>query len=205
MSEEIRRAANDPAEARSDIEQTRQRMSGTLDQIEAVILHKKEQLEDKKAEIKRQLDVGARIRSKPLQAAGIVLGAGFLVGLLTGGSSRKAVRAARRRGSKWENRARRLLEIAQRQEEEIEDLQTAALHYDPYELDDDDVVLSEIDDQDDFFLSGEELYPLDPEFDDDTIEYRPAGMERSHSWRDRLFEFAANAVDSVLDSRKSGR
>jgi ElaB/YqjD/DUF883 family membrane-anchored ribosome-binding protein len=201
MSEELRRGADDPASARNDIEQTRQRMSGTLDQIEGVILRKKEHLEEKKAEIKRQLDVGARIREQPLMAAGVVLGAGFLIGFLTGGGGRKAVRSATRRGAKWEKRARRLLEIAQTQEEEIEALRAGyADAPDP-----DEEFLSEVDDPDYAYLSGEELYPLDPEFDDDTIEYRPARASRCRSWRDRVYEFAADTVDSVLDSVQARR
>ncbi len=203
MSEELRRGPNDPASVRDDIEQTRQRMSGTLDQIEDVILRKKEQLEEKKAEIKRQLDLGARVRKQPLMAAGVVLGTGFLIGFLTGGGGRKAVRSASRRGAKWEKRARRLLEIARSQEEELEALRAADVYTDAYDLDED--LLSEYQDPDYDYLRGEELYPLDPEFDDDTIEYRPAGVSRGRSWRDRLYEFAADAVDSVIDSIQTRR
>ena len=208
MSEEIRRS-EDPTAVRTNIEQTRQRMSGTLDQIEGVILRKKEEIEEKKAVIKRQLDVGARVREEPLKAAAFVLGAGIIVGFLTGGASRKEVRTARRQGSKWEKRARRLLEIARDQEHEIEHLRVHGIQADLSDLDDDllpedDVLLPE--EEDEYaFLRGDELYPLDPEFDDETIEYVPARLRKGRSWGDRLLEFAANTVESVLDSVQSRR
>lgn len=192
---------DDLADVRDDIELTRQRMSGTLDQIEDIILRKKEKLEETKSQIQRQLDIGARVREKPLTAAGIVLGAGVVLGFLTGGPGRKSVRAARRRSAKWEKRARRLLEIARSQEQELEDLRVRGIRGDLSDLDED--VLPDEDDDDYSFLRGDELYPLDPEFDDETIEYRPARFDRGPSWGDRLLEFAANTVESVLDSLPS--
>jgi ElaB/YqjD/DUF883 family membrane-anchored ribosome-binding protein len=201
MGDEMHRH-DDLADVRDDIEMTRQRMSGTLDEIENIILRKKEKLEEAKAQIQRKLDVGARIREKPLTAAGAVLGAGLLLGLLTGGPSRKSVRAARRRSAKWEKRARRLLEIARSQEQEIEDLRVRGIHADLSDLDED---LLPDEDDDYSFLRGDELYPLDPEFDDETIEYRPARFDKGPSLKDRFLEFAANTVESVLDSVPSRR
>lgn len=235
MSKEIRRDPNNPATAREDIERTRQRMSGTLDQIEDVLLRKKEELEEKKADLRRKLDVGGQIRDEPLLAAGIVLGAGFLIGFLTGGSgrSRKSVRSARKRGTKWENRARRLLEIARDQEHTIESLQavrgrraaaylhdrgrngvaTNGLVDDEYDLLEDDEALLDADydieeDEDlaDFAeLSGEDLYPLDPDLDDETIEYRPASERRGRSLGNRFAAFAADTVESILKAMPTRR
>lgn len=118
MTEEIRIETRDPEVARAEIERTRERMSETLDEIEESIAEKKDWLRE-------QLDIGARIREKPLHAAGIVLGAGVLLGLVTGGGRRVSSReleAAAARGAVWEGRARRLLDIARSQEEEIERL-----------------------------------------------------------------------------------
>jgi hypothetical protein len=120
MAEEIRMPTSDPEKARAEIERTRARMSATLDEIEDSIAEKRAWLRD-------QLDIGARIREKPLRAAGIVLGAGVLLGLITGGrrESGRATEAAIARGAVWEGRARRLLDIARGQEEEIQRLSEA--------------------------------------------------------------------------------
>jgi ElaB/YqjD/DUF883 family membrane-anchored ribosome-binding protein len=118
MADEIRVRANDPQAARAEIERTRARLSGTIDEIEDVLIRKRER-------VKRQLDVRARIREKPLHVAGIVLGLGFLIGALTGGGGNQKARLEEsdERGSLWETRARRLLAIARSQEEEIDDLE----------------------------------------------------------------------------------
>lgn len=71
-------ATDDPDVARAEIEQTRARMSSTIDTIEEVLLRKKEQIQER-------LDVMAPVRQNPLPAAGVVFGAGLLLGLLTGG------------------------------------------------------------------------------------------------------------------------
>ena len=112
-----------PEAVRAEIEQTRARMSATLDEIEGALVHTKEQ-------IRESLDIQARIRQKPLQAVGAVFGTGLLLGLLTGGGgSGKKERREREqleaRAEQWEERAKRLLAISQAQEDEIESLQGA--------------------------------------------------------------------------------
>jgi ElaB/YqjD/DUF883 family membrane-anchored ribosome-binding protein len=119
MAQEIEIQPRSADAARAEIERTRTRMSETIDEIEDVLLRKKEQFRD-------TLDVRARIREKPLHAAGIVLGAGLLLGLLTGGGSRPGPSPADDgRASLWEARARRLLAIAREQEDEIDELEAA--------------------------------------------------------------------------------
>ncbi|HEX2190579.1 MAG TPA: DUF3618 domain-containing protein, partial [Longimicrobiaceae bacterium] len=134
-------AADDPQAVRAEIEQTRERMSGTIDEIEEVLARKKEQIQDR-------LDVMSPVRERPLPAAGIAFGAGLVLGLLTGGddddhderehrSRSRALHASvgmaaaaaaddaewQERAELWENRARRLLRVAREQEEQIRDLQ----------------------------------------------------------------------------------
>ncbi len=110
--------------ARDEIERTRARMSETIDEIEEALLRKK-------ADLRERLDVPARLREKPLAVVGVALGAGLLLGLLTGGgkASRKkeeGERAEREaRASRWERRARRLLSIARAQESRIDQLESA--------------------------------------------------------------------------------
>lgn len=110
--------------ARDEIERTRARMSETIDEIEEALLRKK-------ADLRERLDVGARLREKPLAVVGVALGAGLIFGLLTGGgkASRKKSekeRAERElRAARWERRARRLLSIARAQESRIEQLEAA--------------------------------------------------------------------------------
>lgn len=118
---------DDPEAAREQIEHTRQRMSETIDEIEDVLLRKKERLQER-------LDVTAPMRERPLPTLGIALGAGLLLGVLTGGDDEEDDRPARydggrhadldaeRRAEMWEERARRLLRIAQEQEDELESL-----------------------------------------------------------------------------------
>lgn len=133
MAEEIRvqregatsTTTTDPQEARAEIEQTRSRMSETIDEIEEVLSHKREQLQDK-------LDVLAPIREKPLPSLGAAFGAGLFLGLVTGGDDdggrshdydEDEAEHWERRARTWENRARRLRDIGREQEEEIHDLQ----------------------------------------------------------------------------------
>jgi ElaB/YqjD/DUF883 family membrane-anchored ribosome-binding protein len=127
MSQEIRIQPETPEAARAEIERTRERISGTLDEIEVAILRKKQRLQE-------QVDVRARIRERPMEAAGVVLGLGLLIGFLTGGGEKKArenlkageeVDRAAERAAIWEARARRLLTIARGQEEEIDELEAA--------------------------------------------------------------------------------
>jgi len=112
--------AGDAGVARTQIEQTRARMSETIDEIEEVLVRKKERLQDR-------LDILAPVRENPLAAAGAVFGAGLLLGLLTGGGDDASPRGyhdedAEMRAEEWERRARRLLRIAREQEEELEAL-----------------------------------------------------------------------------------
>ncbi len=134
----------DPEVARAEIQATRARMSETINEIEGVLVRRKERIQDR-------LDILSPVRENPLPSAGIALGAGLLLGLLTGGGEEEerdeesgdwhdwngpaytAATAAvgearygdrddgywRRRAETWESRARRLRDIAHRQEEEI--------------------------------------------------------------------------------------
>lgn len=67
-----------PEAARAQIEETRERMSHTIDEIEGALLAKKARIQDK-------LDVFSPIRENPLLAVGAVFGAGLLLGFITGG------------------------------------------------------------------------------------------------------------------------
>jgi ElaB/YqjD/DUF883 family membrane-anchored ribosome-binding protein len=144
-------AADDPEAVRSEIENTRERMSSTIDEIENVLARKKERLQDK-------LDVLSPIRDRPLPATGIAFGVGLALGLLTGGGGdsddddRHLPRgqsyrldlgslglgmgapedtdshghypgASSERAAMWESRARRLLRVAREQEDKIRELQ----------------------------------------------------------------------------------
>lgn len=111
--------------ARANIEATRARMSETIDEIEDVLLRKK-------AQIQNRLDVTAPVRRNPWPSMGIALGAGLVLGLLTGGDDEEELDAAMthrshavddaawsRRVEVLEERTRRLLAIARTQQEEI--------------------------------------------------------------------------------------
>lgn len=127
---------DDPELARLQIEQTRARMSDTIGQIEETLLRKKEAVEEK-------LDVMAPVRRKarenPYPIIGGVFLAGLVLGFLTGGDDdeddaptpavrRYAVDFDRERAHgthweersrTWERRARRLMDLANRQEAEL--------------------------------------------------------------------------------------
>lgn len=126
---------DDPDLARLQIEQTRARMSDTIGQIEETLLRKKEQVEEK-------LDVMAPVRRKarenPYPVIGGVFLAGLILGFLTGGDDEddEPTPAVRRyavdfdrerahghhweeRSRTWERRARRLMDVANRQEAEL--------------------------------------------------------------------------------------
>lgn len=123
--------SDDPDTARAQIERTRMRMSETIDEIEDVLIRKKEQIQDR-------LDVFAPVRERPMASLGIALGAGVLLGLLTGGDDEddldeRTLLSSRARGFRhdadleeraetWEQRARRLLRIAREQEDELQAL-----------------------------------------------------------------------------------
>lgn len=123
----------DPASARAEIEATRARMSETIDEIEDVLLRKKEEVRDR-------LDVMATVRERPLQTLGMIFGAALVLGFLTGGGGKKTELApvaleeededeeeedeeaaeAWERAEMWEDRAHRLLRIARAQEAELD-------------------------------------------------------------------------------------
>jgi hypothetical protein len=127
---EVHTVAGDPAgpegpvviDAKEEIQATRARISGTLDEIEGKILQKKEQIEER-------LDFLAPVRERPLRVLGAVFGAGLALGLLTGGGDEEEEDRGEEKDEEddegadlWEGRARRLLRIAREQEEEIEAL-----------------------------------------------------------------------------------
>lgn len=126
---------DDPELARLQIEQTRARMSDTIGQIEDTLLRKKERIEEK-------MDVMAPVRRKarenPYPIIGGVFLAGLILGWLTGegDEEEEATPAVRRyavdfdrerahgthweeRARTWERRARRLMDVANRQEAEL--------------------------------------------------------------------------------------
>ncbi|HEX5724905.1 MAG TPA: DUF3618 domain-containing protein [Longimicrobiaceae bacterium] len=122
-------AIDDPDTARAEIEQTRARMSSTIDQLESALLRKKEQIQDK-------LDVLAPVRERPLPAAALVFAGGLVLGYLTGGGDggrdrdeddggrergkrRRRERMELEGGADWEQRARRLMKTCNAQEEEL--------------------------------------------------------------------------------------
>ncbi|HET7275537.1 MAG TPA: DUF3618 domain-containing protein [Longimicrobiaceae bacterium] len=124
MSNEIRvrETPPDPDRARAEIENTRARMSETIDEIEGVLVRKKARIQDR-------MDVLAVAREKPMQSIAIALGAGILAGLITGGGGNNHSLEDEhdtsegdlweQRAAEWENRARRLLRIAQEQEQDL--------------------------------------------------------------------------------------
>lgn len=114
---EIRLQPESPEAIRLEIARTRARMSSTIDELEEVIVAKKNAVQD-------AVDVPAKIRARPLGALGAAIASGLVLGLLTGGRKRdEADPEANYRSLQWEQRARRLLAIAQEQEAEIERLE----------------------------------------------------------------------------------
>lgn len=126
---------DDPELARLQIEQTRARMSETIDQIEGELLRKKEKIEEK-------MDVLAparrTARENPLPTVGGIFLVGLVLGWLTGGSDEddEPEPAVRRfapdfdrertyvdhweeRANTWEQRARRLMTVANELEDEL--------------------------------------------------------------------------------------
>lgn len=104
-----------PDAARQQIQETRARISGTIDEIEEVLLHKKEQLQER-------MDVFAPVRERPMQVLGAVFGAALLLGFLTGGDDDDGDHLDsdfEDSAELWESRARRLLRIAREQEQEL--------------------------------------------------------------------------------------
>lgn len=134
--------SDDPDLARRQIEQTRARMSETIDQLEGALVRKRERIEEK-------LDVMSPVRQKAREnvwpALGGIFLAGLLMGYLTGDDdddddeldARRVLMALggsgalasakggmgdgywQERAETWENRARRLMDVAHRQESEL--------------------------------------------------------------------------------------
>jgi ElaB/YqjD/DUF883 family membrane-anchored ribosome-binding protein len=124
-------ASDEQMAARSEIERTRARMSETIDEIENVLLRKK-------ARLQQRMDVMAPVRERPIQSAAAALGAGLLLGLITGGDGREdglsdrereRLQEAEERAATWEARARRLVRAAREREAEL------ALHRDDHVVD----------------------------------------------------------------------
>lgn len=107
----------DVTEARRAVEDTRQRISSTLDQLEARIVDKKEELRDRVDVVRPVREyVGAR----PLVAIAAAAGVGLLLGLLSGGSDTRVLHDSELSGSdqdvvsKWRReRRKRLLDTAE--------------------------------------------------------------------------------------------
>ena len=136
------RFPDDPDAARAEIAATRARMSNTIDELEGALLRKKEEIRDR-------LDVMEPVREQPLRSLGIIFGAALAFGFLTGGGGKRKETEIRylvangaseddgmdeeiedegddeaelawERAELWEDRAHRLLRIAQAQESELE-------------------------------------------------------------------------------------
>jgi ElaB/YqjD/DUF883 family membrane-anchored ribosome-binding protein len=154
MADEIRvvpegMEVDDPEYARAQIASTRARMSETIDEIEDVLLRRKERIQNR-------LDPFSVVRERPFQAAGAVFGAGLVLGLLTGGDDDDAdddydydihfdqdwqstSLAADERAEKWEGRARHLLHLArQAQGEAARKVKSSSMAEDEWDDDSDD-------------------------------------------------------------------
>lgn len=207
MPEEIRIETNDPEVAREEIERTRARMSSTLDEIEILLTSKKKRIQE-------QLDVVARIREKPLHAAGAVLVGGLLLGFITGGGRRDDVEAsaAKARGAAWERRARRLLEIARAQEEEVERLRSArgpsGYGWGATELDDDEALGDDFweDPDDGYHGGGGYAAAEDDDWDGDGMGDDPSSFSLlKEAVTERVLDFVSEAATSFLDGIRSRR
>jgi ElaB/YqjD/DUF883 family membrane-anchored ribosome-binding protein len=89
MSSKMQEPADSPRtvdEARDAVEQSRQRISSTLDQLEGRIVEKKHELQDR-ADVLRP--VRDRIAERPFTAVMVGVGVGALLGSLGGGSDRE--------------------------------------------------------------------------------------------------------------------
>lgn len=130
-----------PDAARAEIEATRARMSDTLDEIEDVLLRKKET-------IRERMDVMAPVREQPVKTIAAIFAAALVLGFLSargkGGSKAGGNHANHRadlppeveededddqaeelelawsRAEAWEDRAHRLLRVARVQEAELD-------------------------------------------------------------------------------------
>lgn len=209
MATEINVRISDPETARAEIERTRARMSETIDEIEDVLIRKKE-------ELRETLDIRARIREKPLHAAGIVLGAGLLFGFLTAGR-KKDPRAARERleaearAQKWEVRARRLLEIARDQEDDLDDLESVVgglladrhVHEtDEYGYEDEDEEDGDYEDEDEDYEEEDDEDDYEGEDPDDPDADPSRWSEIRHSLGARADSLAARAKEGLEELRR---
>lgn len=136
-------ASDDPHRVRSEIEQTRARMSRTIDELEEALVRKKERLEER-------LDVAApvreRVRSAPLLYAGGVFAAALAAGYLSGDHDgapaaspaedrdEKPRGRGKKKSGRWEKRARELEETCERQDEEIRALRASLASAPPADL-----------------------------------------------------------------------
>jgi ElaB/YqjD/DUF883 family membrane-anchored ribosome-binding protein len=111
MSSKMQEPADSPRtvdEARDAVEQSRQRISSTLDQLEGRIVEKKHELQDR-ADVLRP--VRDRIAKRPFTAVVVGVGVGAVLGSLGGGSDtderprRGARGSARRSGLSDDDRA----------------------------------------------------------------------------------------------------
>lgn len=178
MAEDLRVRPVSSEAARAEIERTRAQLSETIEEIEETILRTRDDL-------RRKLDVLGRVREKPLESVGVALVAGLVLGLLTGGGKKRSAadRELARKAEHWEARARRLLEIARDQEEEIADLRA---------------------------VLDEALLALESGSDEDDAEYEEYGDEQEGepSWlagmKDslgkRIEELAAIATTTIMDA-----
>jgi len=186
MSQQIRIEPGTPEAVRAEIERTRERISRTIDEIEIALLRKKER-------IRERMDVAARIRERPLEAAAVAAVVGLLLGFLTGGRggrkeeaarAEQAARSGEARAALWERRARRLLTIARGQEEEMDGLAAEIEHL---------VAVR------DGFVRGRYGFARDPEEDDEDFE---ASREQRTNRFARLHDLAA---ERLADSLPIGR
>ena len=218
MSDDTHLETDDPEVAREQIVRTRERMSSTLDEIELAIAGKKKRIQD-------QFDVGSRIRQKPLHAAGAALAGGLLLGFLTGGrkgGDDAALGIAATRGAVWERRARRLLEIARSQEEEVARLrslrsfapgawrETELDRDELLEADDPDAVEDEFEDEfedvDGRWADDFEADDFDEdEFDGEPEEESSRLSELKDATAIRLRELVGEATRSFLEAYRSHR
>lgn len=187
MGVEIEIQPKDLQTARAQIDRTRARMSDTIDEIEGVLL-------EKKAEIRDRLDFRARIREKPLHAAGITLGLGLLLGLITGGRKHPTDPAEKARADHWESRTRRLLAIAQDQEAEIEVLEAVLAELEAEAYDREVEAWEE---------RGEDWD--DEEWDDEEpVDSGPSRWsEMKENLRDRVGDFVSEASRTLMDELRS--
>lgn len=130
-------ADTDPDTARRRIVETRERMSGTIDQIEEQLLRRKERLQeqlDVRGQIRaRMAPARERIEEQPLLVFGGVFAAALALGYLTGGRDHDdremeepmaGGRGWHGRSRRWERRSRDLLRQNRALEAELRSLRS---------------------------------------------------------------------------------